>query len=151
MAPLLFMVLLANDLLSCSPDGLIPGRFSIDAEVLVARPFCGYLLDRASSGPAFYAVVVKADPGGPSASPSIETRVNLGDMLYFSYTTLTTDRVSGDILPKNIPWCGCSAVLEAVVGHLSTNTIVIARFCRVIWPETAKVRALPTTEHPDTF
>jgi hypothetical protein len=100
----------------------------INAEVLCAA-ICGYfLLGILWAG--FYAIALKmvpqVRPNDPS--PFLSTtvaKVSVGDLLYFSYTTLTTTGF-GDIIPRG-PEVRMLAVMEAIVG-VFYNTIVIARF-----------------------
>jgi len=118
-APLLFMILLAAIFILLA-RWLIRAAF-IDTEVLCAA-ICGYLLIGIFWA-GLYAIIMLNDA---KALVSISnSRIELGDMLYFSYTTLTTTGF-GDILPKN-PVVRMCAVIEAIVG-IFYNTIVIARF-----------------------
>lgn len=118
-APLLFMVLLVSIFLLLAR--WLVRVVIIDSEVLCAA-ICGYLL-LGILWTGFYAVIVLVNPG--AFISSIEPKVQLGDMLYFSFTTLTTTGF-GDILPKDAA-VRMFAVLEAVVG-IFYNAIVIARF-----------------------
>ncbi len=119
-APLLFMVVLLAIFILLA-RWLIRVTF-IDLEVLCAA-ICGYLLI-GILWTGFYAVIMREID--PQAMISISNApVTLGDLLYFSYTTLTTTGF-GDILPKN-PIVRMCAVMEAIVG-IFYNTIVIARF-----------------------
>jgi hypothetical protein len=101
---------------------------SIDIEVIFAA-ICGYLL-LGILWTGFYAIAGKVrmliDPhdlgGGFSSATS---HLATGDLLYFSYTTLTTTGF-GDIIPRGAE-VRMLAVLEAMVG-VFYNTIVIARF-----------------------
>jgi hypothetical protein len=93
---------------------------NIDAEVLCAA-VCGYLLI-GIFWTGIYSVVLLRDPGGLT---STDPTITKSDLLYFSYTTLTTTGF-GDILPKN-PVVRMLTVMEAIVGTFY-NTIVIARF-----------------------
>ncbi len=118
-APLLFMVLLLAIFILLA-RWLIRAVL-IDAEVLCAA-ICGYLLI-GILWTGFYAVITVADP---NALVSIsKSPIAVGDLLYFSYTTLTTTGF-GDIIPRN-PVVRMCTVLEAIVG-IFYNTIVIARF-----------------------
>jgi uncharacterized membrane protein len=63
-----------------------------------------------------------ADLGGGFSSTA--SHLSTGDLLYFSYTTLTTTGF-GDIIPRGAE-VRMLAVLEAMVG-VFYNTIVIAR------------------------
>jgi voltage-gated potassium channel Kch len=89
---------------------------------------CGYLL-LGVVWTDIYTVVdvmIVRDPGASSGFvSSTSSKVSFGDLLYFSYTTLTTTGY-GDIIPKD-PVIRMLAVLEAIVG-VFYNTIVIARF-----------------------
>jgi len=121
LAPILFMVILMALFILLS-RWLINAVF-IDREVLCAA-VCGYLilgilwtgLYRAISIADAEALLNVNDPQNP---PSIS------DLLYFSYTTLTTTGF-GDILPKN-PVVRMLSVMEAIVGTFY-NTIIVARF-----------------------
>lgn len=103
----------------------------INVEVICAA-ICGYFL-LGLLWMCLYAIVVKVvvmlDPGYPPSFVSIGApavmHISLGDLLYFSFTTLTTTGF-GDIVP-HAPMVRMLAVLEAMVGLLY-NTIVIARF-----------------------
>jgi uncharacterized membrane protein len=100
----------------------------INTEVLCAA-ICGYLL-LGLLWTGLYAIVrallLQLDPSGPTPFVyTTESRLTLSDLIYFSYTTLTTTGF-GDIVPR-APTIRMLAVLEAIVG-LFYNTIVIARF-----------------------
>lgn len=120
-APLLFMVLLVAIFLLLA-HWLVRAKH-INAEVLCAS-VCGYLL-LGVLWTGFYATAGKVRellnmPGAFASSP-----LSLGDLLYFSYTTLTTTGY-GDVAPKGGE-VRMLAVLEAMTG-VFYNTIVIARF-----------------------
>jgi voltage-gated potassium channel Kch len=100
----------------------------IDAEVLCAA-LCGYLL-LGIFWAVLYSILTavrqKWYPQNPSAFLSTTNTVfEPGDLLYFSYMTLTTTGY-GDIVPRGSE-VRMVAVLEAMVG-LFYNTIIIARF-----------------------
>ena len=119
LAPVLFLVLLAITfglLLRWLIDAV-----EIDAEILCAA-ICGYLLI-GFVWAGFDALSVAIDPKAFSTRDS--SPLAIGDLLYFSYSTLTTIGF-GDIAPRN-PFVRMVTVLEAVVGIFYT-TILIARF-----------------------
>jgi hypothetical protein len=124
LAPLLFMVLLVAIFLLLAR--WLVRAVHVNAEVLCAA-VCGYLL-LGVLWTGFYATAEKArvllnQPGAfGSATP---LPLSLSDLLYFSYTTLTTTGY-GDIIPRGAE-VRMLAVMEAMVG-LFYNTIVIARF-----------------------
>ncbi len=100
----------------------------INAEVLCAA-ICGYLLLGIFFA-VLYSILVAVRqmwfPGHPAAFISTtSTTFQAGDLLYFSYMTLTTTGY-GDIVPRGSE-VRMLAVLEAMVG-LFYNTIIIARF-----------------------
>jgi len=118
-APLLFLVLLAmvfGLLLRWLVNSVL-----IDAEVLCAA-VCGYLLI-GLLWTALDALSLRLDPQAFSATD--HASVKLGDLLYFSYSTLTTVAF-GDIIPRN-PFIRMVTLIEAIVG-IFYNIIVIARF-----------------------
>lgn len=119
-APLIFMVLLVAILVLLA-RWLVQVVF-IDLEVLCAA-VCGYLL-LGILWTGFYALIMREIDSKALVSVS-NSPVTVGDLLYFSYTTLTTTGF-GDILPRN-PIVRMCAVMEAIVG-IFYNTIVIARF-----------------------
>jgi len=118
-APILFMILLMA-IFALLVRWLIR-VVRIDMEVLCAA-ICGYLLV-GILWTGFYALIMVAD--NHALTSTTNAQIDLGDLLYFSYTTLTTTGF-GDILPKN-PIMRMCAVVEAIVG-IFYNTIVIARF-----------------------
>jgi voltage-gated potassium channel len=125
-APLLFIVLLAV-IFGLLVRWMVRVTY-IDIEVICAA-ICGYLL-LGILWTAFYAAAAKVrllinpqDAGGFVSS--MAPHVAVGDLLYFSYTTLTTTGF-GDIIPRG-PEVRMLAVIEAMVG-VFYNTIVIARF-----------------------
>jgi hypothetical protein len=102
----------------------------VNREVLCAA-ICGYLLI-GILWTGLYAVMVSIYPhsliNGDGSSISLNggnENVSLGDILYFSFITLTTTGF-GDIVPKH-PAIRMLTVVEAIVG-IYYNTIVIARF-----------------------
>jgi hypothetical protein len=124
LAPLLFMFLLMAIFILLA-RWLIRVTY-INAEVLCAA-ICGYLL-LGILWTGLYAIVekVRVVSHHPGAFVSSTTpRIAVGDLLYFSYTTLTTTGI-GDIIPRGAE-VRMLAVLEAMTG-LFYNTIVIARF-----------------------
>jgi len=123
-APLLFMILLVA-VLTLLARWLVRATH-IDTEVICAA-ICGYLLlgmlwlgfmPPRRRREAFFTIQV---PSFRRPTP----KVGLGDLLYFSYTTLTTTGY-GDIIPRGRE-VRMFAVMEAMVG-LFYNAIVIARF-----------------------
>ena len=127
LAPLLFMILLLA--LFVLLTRWLARAVHINTEVLCAA-ICGYLLV-GILWTGFYAVVLVMDPhaliftvqSGPVMGPFL--KIPLGDLLYFSFITLTTTGF-GDIIPK-APVVRMLTVIEAIVG-IYYNTIVIARF-----------------------
>lgn len=125
LAPILFLVLLV------AIFGLLARwmvqAVQINTEVICAA-ICGYLL-LGLFWMGLYALartVNDLHPGNPPVFVSSTTPdMSFGDLLYFSYTTLTTTGF-GDIVPR-APVVRMLAVMEAMVG-LFYNTIVIARF-----------------------
>jgi hypothetical protein len=100
----------------------------INAEVLCAA-ICGYLL-LGIIWMCLYAIVATViaivHPDHAAAfTMSSGAKLTFSDLLYFSYTTLTTTGF-GDIIPS-APVIRMLAVMEAIVG-VFYNTIVIARF-----------------------
>jgi hypothetical protein len=124
LAPLLFMVLLIAIFVLLAR--WLVRTTQINTEVICAA-ICGYLL-LGLLWVGLYAAVEKERVllHHPSAFVSSTTpRVGLGDLLYFSYTTLTTTGY-GDIIPRGRE-VRMIAVMEAMVG-VFYNAIVIARF-----------------------
>jgi hypothetical protein len=119
LAPVLFLLLLAL-IFSLLLHWLI-GAALIDAEVLSAA-ICGYLLIGLLWA-SFDALVLVVDP--KAFATSTNAPVVLGDLLYFSYSTLTTVAF-GDITPRD-PLVRMVTIMEAIVG-IFYNIIVIARF-----------------------
>jgi len=99
----------------------------IGSEVLCAA-ICGYLMV-GIIWTGFYTFVSREDPKALSLAPDIwihqGNSIPISDLLYFSFTTLTTTGF-GDITPTN-PLIRMATVLEAIVGTFY-NTIIIARF-----------------------
>jgi len=95
----------------------------IDREVLCAA-ICGYLV-LGVLWTGLYRAITIIDPGALVASDTSRPVPSINDLLYFSYTTLTTTGF-GDILPRN-PVVRMLSVMEAIVGTFY-NTIIIARF-----------------------
>jgi hypothetical protein len=119
-APLLFMVLLGAIFILLAR--WMTRAKHVNADVLCAA-ICGYLL-LGVLWTGFYATAAKMRvlwtlPGGFATSP-----MSLGDMLYFSFTTLTTTGY-GDIAPRGGD-VRMLAMMEAMTG-VFYNTIVIAR------------------------
>ena len=124
LAPLLFMVLLMA-IFTLLARWLIKATH-VDTETICAA-ICGYLL-LGMLWLGLYAAVEKMRVLLHHSSAFVSTtthEVDLGDLLYFSYTTLTTTGY-GDIIPRGRE-VRMLAVMEAMVG-LFYNTIVIARF-----------------------
>jgi membrane protease YdiL (CAAX protease family) len=126
LAPVLFMVLLVAIFVLLA-RWLIRAS-NINMEVLCAA-ICGYLL-LGILWMCLYALVATmigiVRPHDPPAFVSSDSsRITFSDLLYFSYTTLTTTGF-GDIVP-HAPIIKMLAVMEAIVG-VFYNTIVIARF-----------------------
>ena len=125
LAPILFLVILAA-IFGLLARSMVRAE-QINTEVICAA-ICGYLL-LGIFWMGLYALaktVNNLHPGNPGVFvSSVEPEVNFGDLLYFSFTTLTTTGY-GDIIPR-APVVRMLAVLEAMVG-LFYNTIVIARF-----------------------
>jgi hypothetical protein len=119
LAPVLFLLLLAITF------GLLLrwllGAVLIDSEILCAA-ICGYLLIGIVWA-GFDALSIAVDP--KAFTTQDKAPLAIGDLLYFSYSTLTTSGF-GDIAPKN-PFVRMVTVLEAVVG-IFYNIIIIARF-----------------------
>jgi hypothetical protein len=121
LAPLMFMVLLGAIFVLLA-RWLVRAKH-INAEVLCAA-ICGYVL-LGVLWTGFYATAGKVRvllnlPGAFGPTP-----LSLADLLYFSYTTLTTTGY-GDVAPR-AGEVRMLAVLEAMTG-VFYNTIVIARF-----------------------
>jgi len=121
LAPLLFMVLLMAIFLLMA-QWLVRAKH-INAEVLCAA-VCGYLL-LGVLWTGFYATATKLRVVLNMPDPFASSPLNFGDLLYFSYTTLTTTGY-GDVAPRGGE-VRMLAVLEAMTG-VFYNTIVIARF-----------------------
>jgi hypothetical protein len=118
LAPILFLILIAA-IFGMLLHWLLSAK-RIDSEVICAA-VCGYLLlGLLWSG--LDAIALLMDPKAFVATSSAP--VAIGDLLYFSYSTLTTVAF-GDITPKN-PFIRMAAVLEACVG-IFYNIIVLAR------------------------
>jgi len=123
-APMLFMFILGAIFILLA-RWLVRANH-INAEVLCAA-VCGYLL-LGVMWTGFYAAVdnIRIINHRPDAFvSSIQPKIGVSDLLYFSYTTLTTTGF-GDIIPRGAE-VRMLAVLEAMVG-VFYNTIVIARF-----------------------
>jgi hypothetical protein len=93
---------------------------TINAETLCAA-VCGYLI-LGIFWTGIYALVQNLHPHAIANFDS--SKLQHGDLIYFSYTTLTTTGF-GDLIPKN-PFARMWAVMEAVAGTFY-NAIVIAR------------------------
>lgn len=128
LAPLIFMTLLLALFILLAR--WLTRAIHINTEVLCAA-ICGYLLVGVL-WTGLYAVVLVVDPaalvfatqsGLANGLPHL--KIPLGDLLYFSFITLTTTGF-GDIIPKD-PVVRMLTVIEAIVG-IYYNTIVIARF-----------------------
>jgi hypothetical protein len=95
----------------------------IDREVLCAA-VCGYLM-LGVLWTGLYRAITIASPHALVVPDNLDSTPSLSDLLYFSYTTLTTTGF-GDILPKD-PVVRMLSVMEAIAGTFY-NTIIIARF-----------------------
>jgi hypothetical protein len=93
----------------------------VNAETLCAA-VCGYLI-LGLFWTGIYALVQSVHPHAIASTDA--GPLQHGDLIYFSYTTLTTTGF-GDLIPKN-PFARMWAVIEAVAGTFY-NAIVIARF-----------------------
>ncbi len=94
---------------------------TINAETLCAA-VCGYLI-LGLFWTGIYALVQNVHPNAIASSDA--KSLEHGDLIYFSYTTLTTTGF-GDLIPKS-PFARMWTVIEAVAGTFY-NAIVIARF-----------------------
>ncbi len=121
LAPVIFMIILMIIFVLLA-RWLIRAVY-IDREVLCAA-ICGYLVLGVLWGGLYRAITI-ADPRALVSADTPGTVPSMCDLLYFSYTTLTTTGF-GDILPKN-PVVRMLTVMEAIVGTFY-NTIIIARF-----------------------
>ena len=126
LAPLLFLLVLATLFLLIARWMI--RAVHINAEVLCAA-ICGYLL-LGIFWAVLYSIILAVRarwfPQHPSAFvTTTSSSFEAGDLLYFSYMTLTTTGY-GDIVPRGSE-VRMLAVLEAMVG-LFYNTIIIARF-----------------------
>jgi len=126
LAPVLFLFVLAAIFVLIVRWMMRAGH--INAEVLCAA-ICGYLL-LGIFWAVLYSIAIAVRemwfPQHPAAFvSSTSTTLEAGDLLYFSYMTLTTTGY-GDIVPRGSE-VRMLAVLEAMVG-LFYNTIIIARF-----------------------
>jgi hypothetical protein len=118
-APILFLVVMGSVFLLLA--NWLVHVTTINAETLCAA-VCGYLIV-GLFWTGIYALVQKFDH---AAIISHDAAVlEHGDLIYFSYTTLTTTGF-GDLIPKN-PVARMWSVIEAVTGTFY-NAIVIARF-----------------------
>ena len=93
----------------------------INAEVMCAA-ICGYLM-LGIFWTGLYALVQAVD--GHAIVSTYQNKTEHADLIYFSYSTLTTSGF-GDLIPRN-PAARMWSVLEAVTGTFY-NAIVIARF-----------------------
>ncbi len=121
LAPVLFLCLLV--IVFSFLGRWLVRAVQIDAEVLCAA-ICGYLI-LGIFWAGLYAVVVLEIPGALVVAGVAQAKADFGELLYFSYATLTTTGF-GDIVPK-APLARMVAMVEAIVG-IFYNTIVIARF-----------------------
>jgi voltage-gated potassium channel len=106
----------------------------VNAEALCAA-VCGYLI-LGIFWADIYTLVRSVDQHA-IVSPD-RLKMEPGDLLYFSYTTLTTTGF-GDLIPRN-PAARMWSVLEAVIGTFY-NAIVIARFVTLYGFKPAPARA----------
>jgi len=118
-APVLFLLVMGSVFLLLA--NWLAHVTVINAEVLCAA-ICGYLIVGLFWA-GIYALVQNVDPQAIITHDSI--KLEHGDFIYFSYTTLTTTGF-GDLVPKN-PVARMWAVIEAVTGTFYV-AIVIARF-----------------------
>lgn len=119
LAPVLFLIMLAA-IFGLLLRWLIKAAH-VDSEVLCAA-ICGYML----IGLLWTGVDALTLCVDPKAFRTFDNApAQLGDLLYFSYSSLTTVAF-GDIAPKN-SFIRMMTVLEAIVG-IFYNIIVIARF-----------------------
>jgi len=119
LAPALFLVILAGIFVLLARWLIRVAH--INAEVLCAA-ICGYLI----IGMVWAGIYAFMNLNYPQAWSSADNAtITPRELLYFSYTTLTTTGF-GDILPHN-PEVRMLTVMEAIVGTFY-NTIVIARF-----------------------
>jgi hypothetical protein len=121
LAPVLFMVLLITIFVLLAR--WLTHAVYVNQEVLCAA-ICGYLL-LGILWAGLYRAIVIADPRALVAGDGSHIVPTVSDLLYFSYTTLTTTGF-GDYLPKNAV-VRMLCVMEAIVGTFY-NTIIIARF-----------------------
>jgi voltage-gated potassium channel len=117
-APALFLVVVGSVFLLLA-NWLAHIR-AVNMEVLCAA-ICGYLIVGIFWA-GVYALILYFD--GHAIISTDEKRVEQSDLLYFSYSTLTTTGF-GDLVPKN-PGARMCAVMEAVFGTFY-NAIIIAR------------------------
>jgi hypothetical protein len=124
LAPVLFMVLLGAIFVLLAR--WLVRATHVDMEVLCAA-ICGYLL-LGVLWTGLFATVAKLRAMMNLSDAFVSTltpHLGFGDLLYFSFTTLTTTGY-GDIIPRGSE-VRMLAVMEAMVG-LFYNAIVIARF-----------------------
>ncbi len=121
LAPILFMVILMTIFVLLA-QWLIRAVY-IDREVLCAA-ICGYLILGVLWAGLYRAITI-GNHQALITSDTTKLMPDMSDLLYFSYTTLTTTGF-GDILPRD-PVVRMLCVMEAVVGTFY-NTIIIARF-----------------------
>jgi len=121
LAPILFMVVLIVIFIMLA-RWLIRAIY-INQEVLCAA-ICGYLL-LGILWTGLYRAIVIFDPRALVTGDGSHVVPSVSDLLYFSYTTLTTTGF-GDYLPKNSV-VRMLCVMEAIVGTFY-NTIIVARF-----------------------
>jgi hypothetical protein len=118
LAPILFLVVMGSIFLLLVT--WMARVTTINAETLCAA-VCGYLI-LGLFWTGIYALVQSVDQHAIFSHDA--SRVEHGDLIYFSYTTLTTTGF-GDLIPKN-SFARMWAVIEAVAGTFY-NAIVIAR------------------------
>ena len=135
LAPVLFMVILLFIFILLAQ--WLMRAIYIDREVLCAA-VCGYLVLGVLWAGLYRAITI-GDPGGLIESDNPAVVPSISDLLYFSYTTLTTLGM-GDILPKN-GLVKMLCVMEAIAGTFY-NTIIIARFVGLYGMKT------PTSANP---
>jgi len=143
-APLLFMALLLTIFILLS-RWMIRAVY-INREVLCAA-VCGYLI-LGILWTGLYRAIVIVDPRALVAADTEQSLPSVSDLLYFSYTTLTTTGF-GDILPKN-PVVRMLCVMEAIAGTFY-NTIIIARFVGLYGMKTPEPMTSATPSQDDNL
>jgi voltage-gated potassium channel len=130
-APVLFLVVMGSVFFLLA--SWMARVTTINAETLCAA-VCGYLI-LGLFWTGIYALVQNVHPHAIASSDAKD--LQHGDLIYFSYTTLTTTGF-GDLTPKS-SFARMWAVIEAVAGTFY-NAIVIARFVTLYGFTTAPAR-----------